>query len=125
MTDAWILPLDAPGASLGMAGGKGANLARLATAGFPSPPGFLLLTSAYRAYVAHNTLKPFIEATLESLDATDPGALHAASAAIRERFAAGTLPWELESTLREAYRGLRDRNQRTAFLARVMAYVTG
>ena len=35
------------------------------------------------------------------------------------------LQLEALEPLREAYQGLRDRNQRTAFLARVMAYVTG
>ena len=106
MTNAWILPLETQGASLGTAGGKGANLARLANAGFSVPPGFLLLTSAYRAYVAHNDLDPLIESTLENLDAQEPAALEAASAAIRERFAAGTLPPELDQALREGYAAL-------------------
>jgi hypothetical protein len=35
------------------------------------------------------------------------------------------LALEALEPLREAYRGLRDRNQRTALLARVMAYITG
>jgi len=35
------------------------------------------------------------------------------------------LQLELLEPLREAYRGLHDRNQRTALLARVMAYITG
>ena len=35
------------------------------------------------------------------------------------------LQLELLEPLRDTYRGLRDRNQRTAFLARVMAYITG
>jgi hypothetical protein len=39
--------------------------------------------------------------------------------------AARDLQLELLGPLREAYRKLRNRNQRTAFLARVMAYVTG
>jgi hypothetical protein len=38
--------------------------------------------------------------------------------------AARDLQLELLEPLRETYRGLRDRNQRTAFLARVMAYIT-
>ena len=106
MTNAWILPLETQGASLGAAGGKGANLARLANAGFAVPPGFLLLTSAYRAYVAQNELDPFIESALENLDAQEPAALEAASAAIRERFTGGTLPPELEQALREGYAAL-------------------
>ena len=57
MTEPWILPLDSPGVSLQIAGGKGANLARLAGQGFPVPPGFLLTTAAYRAYVGHKGLE--------------------------------------------------------------------
>jgi phosphoenolpyruvate synthase/pyruvate phosphate dikinase len=32
-------------------GGKGFNLSRLVVAGFPVPPGFILTTAAYDAYV--------------------------------------------------------------------------
>jgi len=39
-----ILPLDSDEATLGKAGGKGANLSRLARAGYPVPPGFLVTT---------------------------------------------------------------------------------
>src|SRR5690349_4076891 len=37
---------------LAVAGGKGANLGELIRAGLPVPPGFVLTTDAYRAYVA-------------------------------------------------------------------------
>ena len=46
------LPLSSPDATLPIAGGKGANLARMARAGFPVPDGFIVTTAAYRAYVA-------------------------------------------------------------------------
>ncbi|MDE8588400.1 PEP/pyruvate-binding domain-containing protein [Arthrobacter sp. NQ4] len=39
---------DVASASLATAGGKAINLGRLATAGFPVPPGFCLTTAAYR-----------------------------------------------------------------------------
>jgi hypothetical protein len=42
-----------------------------------------------------------------------------------KREAGRDLQLELLEPLREAYRGLRNRNQRTALLARVMAYITG
>jgi phosphohistidine swiveling domain-containing protein len=67
MTEPWILPLDSPGVSLEVAGGKGANLARLAGQGFPVPPGFLLTTAAYRAYVAHNGLEEEIGEALAEI----------------------------------------------------------
>src|SRR5215210_8068394 len=37
---------------LAAAGGKGANLGELTRAGLPVPPGFVLITDAYRAFVA-------------------------------------------------------------------------
>jgi len=38
-------------ADLSIAGGKGANLGALIQAGLPVPPGFCVITSAYRAFV--------------------------------------------------------------------------
>ena len=50
--DPYVLKLDDPQAALARAGGKGANLARLAQAGFPVPPAFLVTTAAYAEFVA-------------------------------------------------------------------------
>jgi phosphoenolpyruvate synthase/pyruvate phosphate dikinase len=50
----FIRPLDAPALTLADAGGKGANLGALVRAGLPVPPGFVVLTGAYRAFVAAN-----------------------------------------------------------------------
>ena len=38
-------------ADIAVAGGKGANLGELTRAGLPVPPGFVLTTAAYRAFV--------------------------------------------------------------------------
>lgn len=45
----WIQTTD--DAPLALVGGKGANLVRLARAGFPVPDGFIITTAAYRAFV--------------------------------------------------------------------------
>ena len=55
-----ILPLDSPFATLSTTGGKAQNLARLARAGLPVPPGFIITTAAYQSFVAANDLQPFI-----------------------------------------------------------------
>ena len=44
------------------AGGKGANLGELTRAGLPVPPGFVVLTDAYRAYVTEHQLAEKITA---------------------------------------------------------------
>ena len=98
-----ILPLDTQQTSLVAVGGKGANLAKLARAGFPVPGGFLVTTRAYTAYVEANDLGAHIASTIRSLQPDDPAALQAASTAIRARFADGDIPPELAGALREAY----------------------
>jgi phosphohistidine swiveling domain-containing protein len=102
----WILPLGQAGTSLEIAGGKGANLARLAAAGFPVPRGFVLVTDAYRAFVARNGLAGTIQAALVGLDAEDPAALETASTSIRSSFAAGRLPPDLAAAIGAAYAAL-------------------
>ena len=101
-----ILALQSSGATLATAGGKGANLAALARAGFDVPPGFILTTEAYRGFVAHNEIGPSITAIAAGADATDPGALETASARIRERFARGVMPEKIAAEIEAALAGL-------------------
>ena len=49
-----ILPLDSPAATLALAGGKGANLAKLTSHKFSVPGGFLITIEAYWAFIAAN-----------------------------------------------------------------------
>lgn len=103
MTEPYTLPLDDPTAALEKVGGKGANLARLARAGFPVPGGFLVTTSAYEEFVRANDLGSAIERSLAQIETADPGELERASGAIRARFTAGEIPAELGNALRKAY----------------------
>ena len=41
-------------------GGKGANLARLSSAGFPVPSGFVVTTDAYRSFVETHELDDWL-----------------------------------------------------------------
>jgi pyruvate,water dikinase len=101
-----ILPLDSPVADVATAGGKGANLSRLARAGFAVPPGFILATDAYRAYVAANGLGSVIAEALGRLTSEDAAALSRAAATIQAAFAAGEIPAETTAALRAAYGAL-------------------
>jgi phosphoenolpyruvate synthase/pyruvate phosphate dikinase len=101
-----IIDFSSPNATLEVAGGKGANLARLKRAGFAVPPGFIVATDAYRAFVAANGLAQVITAALAGLTASDVGPLEQASARIRAAFQAGTLPAEMDDAVRVAYAAL-------------------
>ncbi len=114
MTD-FVLPLDSPAATLEVAGGKGANLASLIRAGFPVPPGFIITTHAYRAFIEANNLGPRILELSRQAPADDPAALERASQAIRQLFEKATIPEAITEAILEAYRELAsDRRPPTA-----------
>ncbi len=55
-----ILPFSSTETTLARAGGKGANLAELARAGWRVPPGYIITTDAYREFVSAHSLQPRI-----------------------------------------------------------------
>ena len=87
-------------------GGKGANLARLVQAGYPVPPGFLITTGAYHAFVLENQLGPKLVEIARSVDSAQPASLEAASTEIQALFAAGQMPPSLAAEIRAAYAAL-------------------
>ena len=94
-----FLPLHGKPVPLDIAGGKGANLVRLANAGFRIPNGFVIPTSAYRAYVNRNDLNPCIQNALHDLDPGSPEALNTASDTIRTAFSGGEMSASLANAL--------------------------
>ncbi|HEY0606724.1 MAG TPA: PEP/pyruvate-binding domain-containing protein, partial [Herpetosiphonaceae bacterium] len=97
------LRLHDPQVAFALAGGKGANLARLARAGLPVPDGFILTTSAYSAFVAANGLEQQILDLIAQTTLDDPQLLETTSTTIRALFAAGTMPEAIAAALRAAY----------------------
>ncbi|MGE5674435.1 MAG: PEP/pyruvate-binding domain-containing protein [Mycobacterium leprae] len=93
-------------ADVALAGGKGANLGEMLRAGLPVPPGFVLLTDAYRAFVTANGLQDEIERLANSASPDDTASLDAASEAIRALFAQGQIPAAVGEAVASAYRDL-------------------
>jgi pyruvate,water dikinase len=98
----FVLPFDSSDATLTVAGGKGANLSRLIRAGFPVPPGFLITTAAYRAFVQANDL----QAQIVALASGQANTSEDRSAAIRQLFASGSIPPDLAAAIHHAYADL-------------------
>ncbi len=86
-----MLPLSAE-AALDQVGGKAYNLMRLARAGLPVPPGFVVPTAAYTAFVEANGLNVVMAAALAAVSPADPLSLEAASRQIGEAFRRGRWP---------------------------------
>jgi phosphohistidine swiveling domain-containing protein len=85
------------------AGGKGANLGELTRAGLPVPPGFVIVTEAYRGYVAEHQLAEKIAALAAPTD--DPAGYESASEQIRALFA-NEVSADLRAQIAEAYAAL-------------------
>jgi len=94
---------DLTAADVGAAGGKGANLGEMARAGLPVPPGFVLLTDAYRAFVASNSIQAEIERLAAAVNPSDPADLEIASQRIRALFDNGAIPVEVARATAAAY----------------------
>lgn len=90
------------------AGGKAVNLGEMIAAGLPVPPGFVVLTSAYREYVRDCGLEAHIRETLTAISPDDHAALECGAARIRALFAANPLPGSLRDEIASAYSDLGD-----------------
>jgi phosphohistidine swiveling domain-containing protein len=102
----FILPLSDASAELSQVGGKGASLARLASAGLPVPAGFHITTAAYRRFVEVNDLQDQILAFVSSATPDQPAALEESASRIGKLFAQSAMPVELAEAIRQAYAGL-------------------
>src|SRR4051812_33420490 len=98
-----VIALADTSATLEEVGGKGASLARLATAGLPVPAGFHITTDAYRRFVAENGLQERILAAVSTVNADQPAQLEAAAQQIEQLFAQGTMPTEIAAMIRQGY----------------------
>src|SRR5262245_59536896 len=106
MMSTFVLPLASDDATLARVGGKGANLGELSRAGFAVPPGFLVTTDAYRAFVAANQLGERVLALAQAVTPDDPAALERTSAEIGALFTVGRMPEQIAEALLSAYNAL-------------------
>jgi len=102
--EASILSLASEQLTLANAGGKGANLSRLARAGFNVPGGFVVTTAAYERFTA--SLRTYILKRLKSVSADELDALEEASVEIRGWFRSMPMPEDIAAAIRAAYAGL-------------------
>lgn len=87
-------------------GGKGASLVTMTEAGMPVPPGFVITTSAFDAFV-HAELTEQVDELLEGLDTDDVKAVDEASAKIRQLILDCPVPEEVREATRTAYEKLQ------------------
>lgn len=110
----FILKLDSPAATLDRVGGKGASLARLASAGLPVPPGFHITTHAYRHFVAENHLGDAILSAAAQAKTGDTATLDRVSAQIQSLIAQAMISDDIAAEIRQRYGALGSGNRPVA-----------
>ncbi|BEP17446.1 pyruvate, water dikinase [Pyrofollis japonicus] len=103
----WIENLRATDTEL--AGGKGANLGELVTAGVPVPPGFVVTSKAYKLFLEKSGLQEKIAKLLEGLDVNNTEQLEKVSEEIRRLIMKAEMPKDVEEAIRKAYRKLGEK----------------
>ena len=102
----YVTTFDHPdGATLSLVGGKGANLGRLTTAGFPVPPGFTVTTAAFKATLSGKVGEQ-IKKMAATIDYGNAAQLDQKAAAIRKLIEAAPLPADIEQAITKHYKAL-------------------
>lgn len=91
---------------IAVAGGKGANLGEMTTAGIPVPNGFVVTATAYYDFLEKTSLKHKILTELSGLDYNDSEKLFEASKRIKTAVMEAELPGELALQIKEYYHNL-------------------
>ncbi|ELY57057.1 PEP/pyruvate-binding domain-containing protein [Natronolimnohabitans innermongolicus] len=81
-----------------LSGGKGANLAKLVSAGLPVPDGFCVTTAVYEKLADDEEISAMID-DLEATDPTDTEILREQAAALREITRAKELPEDVQASI--------------------------
>ena len=89
-----------------LVGGKGANLGELTQAQIPVPPGFVVTTSAYRAFLLDTGLDRRIAELVEDLNVEDDEALQDIACQVRAAIEEAPMPADLRAQIEAAYREL-------------------
>jgi pyruvate,water dikinase len=87
-------------------GGKGGSLGELTKAGIAVPPGFVVCTGAFEAFVRALDAAASLRAPIEALDPDDLEAVQQVTGTIRDRFEDAQLPAGVEQAIRAALQQL-------------------
>lgn len=97
---------DLPHDAVAIAGGKGASLSRMAAAGLPVPPGFVVAAAAFRAFLESCGGVELIGNLTGSLDMEDASAVDLGASRIRQLIVSTQLPAPLARAIQTAHAAL-------------------
>lgn len=89
--------------SIGLAGGKGANLGEMVKIGLPVPPAFVITVDAFKDFLEKTGLKMNIYQILKKTDVHDPNSLAKNTEKIRNMIIKAKIPEEIKKSVISAY----------------------
>jgi len=92
--------------SVGVAGGKGANLGEMTNAGLPVPPGFVVTSDAYFVFVKENKIDEVIRSATAGLQVSDNKRLNEVAEQIKAAIMAGSIPRDISDDIAKSYNDL-------------------
>jgi pyruvate, water dikinase len=98
---------------LPLVGGKASKLGELVRRGLPIPPGFVITTELYQAFVDSTGLKSEIPAALQGIDPGDSNSVERASQRIRSAFESAEFPDAMRNEIVAAYESFVKQNDVT------------
>ena len=97
---------DLPAESAAIAGGKGASLSRMAAAGLPVPPGFIVSAAAFQDFLDSCGGSALTASLTKDLDVDDGRAVEDAAGRIRHLIVSTSLPAALAQAIVDAHETL-------------------
>ena len=86
-----------------IAGGKGANLGEMFSAGIPVPDGFVVTSTAYYHFIKATGLMDYIRDELKDLDVENSKSLQKVAENIKTRIKKAKMPDEISKTIKDSY----------------------
>ncbi|MBI2858631.1 MAG: phosphoenolpyruvate synthase [Chloroflexi bacterium] len=90
--------------SIGIAGGKGANLGEMLKSGINVPGGFIVTADAYCFFVDSAGIRDSIQEILTGLDESDSERLQEAGEQVKQLITSAPMPREIAEAVRRSYR---------------------
>jgi len=89
-----------------LVGGKGANLGEMYNANFPTPPGFVVTSEAYKRFLEATGVQSMINEILRNTDVENNEQLQSASKKIQDLILSKEMPVEISSDIKKAYESM-------------------
>lgn len=86
-------------ADAGIAGGKGASLGEMTSAGIPVPPGFVVLAESFEQFLRENQIESDIDSILAKVNHQDTNSVDGASAEIQSIILNSKMPADIETEI--------------------------